>query len=159
MNPSSHPGMIFQINLSNGGVPKTACQSAEITQQGLVGDRQRDLRHHGGPDRAVCLYSLEALQALQAEGHPIFPGAIGENLTLSGVEWASLAPGMCLRLGPQVELELTSYTVPCSHLIPYFIDGEFKRVSQKLHPGWSRLYARVLVPGVLTVGDPVFQLP
>jgi MOSC domain-containing protein YiiM len=159
MNPSSHPGMIFQINLSNGGVPKTGCQSAELNLLGFVGDRQRDLRHHGGPDRAVCLYSLEALQALQAEGHPIYPGAIGENLTLSGVDWLSLAPGVRLRLGPQVELELTSYTVPCGNLIPYFIDGEFKRVSQKLHPGWSRLYARVLAPGVLTVGDPVLQLP
>ena len=36
-----------------------------------------------------------------------------------------------------------------------FKDGEFARVSQKRHPGWSRVYARVLVEGTIRQGDPV----
>ena len=37
---------------------------------------------HGGPERALCLFSLERILELQAEGHPIFPGAAGENITI-----------------------------------------------------------------------------
>jgi hypothetical protein len=33
--------------------------------------------------------------------------------------------------------------------------GDLNRVSHKLHPGWSRLYARVLQEGLLQVGDTV----
>ena len=61
---------VFQINISDGGVPKLPVQSVEVTADGLAGDRQRNLKYHGGPDRAVCLYSLERLLALQDQGHP-----------------------------------------------------------------------------------------
>ena len=73
---------IFQINISKGGVPKLAIREAMITVQGVEGDGHRDLKNHGGPDRAVCLYSLERILALQDEGHPIYPGAVGENITV-----------------------------------------------------------------------------
>lgn len=148
-------GKVFQINISNGGVPKTGLPRAEFTQNGLTGDAQRALHVHGGPDRAVCLYSLEVIQALQSEGHPIFPGAAGENVTVSGLVWEVLMPGARLRLGPEVVIEITKYTTPCDNLVPYFSDGNFNRINQKTHPGWSRLYARVLVPGEVKVGDAV----
>jgi len=35
-----------------------------------------------------------------------------------------------------------------------FKGGDYTRVSQKRHPGWSRVYARVLVPGSIRQGDP-----
>ena len=125
-----------------------------VRASGLEGDRQRDLRYHGGPARAVCLYSLELIRALQAEGHPIAAGAIGENFTVAGIAWHQMLPGATLEVGA-VGLELTAYAGPCSNLIPYFIDGKFTRVSQKAHPGWSRLYARVLREGTVQVGDAV----
>ena len=46
---------IFQINLSQGGVPKNAVRQGEVTEVGLVSDVQRDKRYHGGPMRALCL--------------------------------------------------------------------------------------------------------
>ncbi|MFL6333404.1 MAG: MOSC domain-containing protein [Pyrinomonadaceae bacterium] len=148
-------GRIFQLNVSNGGVPKLAVREALLTAAGLEGDRQRDLRYHGGPSRAVCLYALERLLELQAEGHPIFPGSAGENLTVVGLEWSGLAPGARLALGDEAVVELTSYTAPCKHIAGSFRGGEFKRISQKVHPGDSRLYARVLRPGRLFVGQSV----
>ena len=151
----SGSGRIFQINLSDGGLPKLACQLAEVSPLGLVGDRQEETDVHGGPDRALCLYSLERILALQAEAHPIFPGAMGENLTLSGIAWELMVPGAKLRLGGTVILELTRYTTPCNNLIPYFIDGDYSRVAHKRYAGWSRLYARVLQGGRVQVGDPV----
>lgn len=147
--------MIFQLNRSDGGVPKQALRCAEVTLDGLAGDRQRDQVHHGGPERALCLYSLELIQALQAEGHPIYPGSAGENVTLSGIDWSLMTPGKWLRLGEQVEIEITSYTSPCSTIAESFTGNAYHRISQKVNPGWSRVYARVLQGGKLEVGQQV----
>ncbi len=148
-------GHIFQINLSAGGVPKLGQPQAEVSYAGLVGDSHRDLVSHGGPERALCLYSLERILALQLEGHPVFPGAIGENMTIAGLDWSLIIPGARLRLGETVLVEITRYTTPCSNIAPFFVEEEISRVSQKANPGWSRLYARVLQPGILAVGDRV----
>jgi len=141
-------GTISSVNISGGGVPKRPTSSAWIHAAGVEGDRQRLLQFHGGPDRAVSLYSYELIQALQAEGHPIVPGSIGENLTLAGINWAQMRPGALVEVGP-VLLELTAYAAPCRQISASFTNAEFVRVSQKLHPGWSRLYARVLEEGMV----------
>jgi MOSC domain-containing protein YiiM len=146
---------IFQINASDGGVPKLALRNTGVTSRGLVGDRQRNLRHHGGPDRALCLYSLESILALQAEGHPVYPGSLGENLTITGLDWGLMCPGTRWRLARDLLIEIVSYTMPCSTIAASFVGGQFMRASQEKHPGWSRVYARVLSPGTIQIGDPV----
>jgi MOSC domain-containing protein YiiM len=147
-------GCIAQINVNpQGGVPKYSVPSAEVTVNGVAGDRQRDRRFHGGPLRAVSLYSQERIEALRAEGHPIAPGTTGENLTISGLDWERIGIGDRLRIGEQVDLEITSYVTPCNNISGSFVLGEFKRISQKIHPGWSRLYARVLREGAVRAGD------
>jgi MOSC domain-containing protein YiiM len=148
-------GTIHQINISDGGVPKTAIASAEVTATGLEGDLHNDTRNHGGPERAVCLYSLERIQALQAEGHSIVPGAAGENVTISGLDWDKVSIGTHLRLGNQVLLEVTRYTSPCNNIRDSFINKDYGRISQNLYPGWSRVYTRVLQTGKIATGDSV----
>jgi MOSC domain-containing protein YiiM len=142
------------INCSRGGVPKQPVEETGVSVEGLEGDRQRDRRFHGGPARAVTLYCLERIEALQQEGHPIAVGSTGENLTVSGLSWETLAPGTRLRVGA-VRLEVTSYAAPCSKIAGSFLEGRIERISQKHHPGWSRLCARVIEGGRLRVGDPV----
>src|SRR5687768_9310782 len=93
-------GRVASINVSRGGVPKIGVDEALVTEYGLEGDHQNDLRHHGGPDRAVSLFSLELIDALRAEGHPIAPGTAGENITISGLEWSSLSSGREILIGP-----------------------------------------------------------
>lgn len=146
--------LLHAINISNGGVPKLPRQACFITVDGLEGDRQRDLRHHGGPERAVCLYSLELIEALRAEGHAITPGSIGENLTLKGVDWATMLPGATVSVG-QVLLQLTDYAPPCNNIAGSFQRRQYVRVNQKVNAGWSRLYARVLTEGTVRLGDSV----
>lgn len=146
-------GTIHSLQLSGGGVPKRAVRTARIEPGGLAGDVQRDLRVHGGPDRAVCLFSLERLQALVAEGHPITPGSTGENVTLAGLPWDEVVPGARLRLGAEVLLEVTKYCAPCRHIRASFLEERFERMSQQSHPGWSRVYARVLAAGEVAPGD------
>jgi MOSC domain-containing protein YiiM len=150
-------GALRSINVSDGGVPKLPVERATIRTVGVAGDRQRNLQVHGGPDRAVCLYSLDLIETLRAEGHPIASGTIGENLTIAGLPWGELVPGICVDVG-EVSLELTSYANPCRNIIGSFRDGQIQRVSAKRHPGWSRVYARVLREGTVTIGDPVVIL-
>ncbi|MBA3340037.1 MAG: MOSC domain-containing protein [Geodermatophilaceae bacterium] len=119
---------------------------------GMEGDWQRNRKYHGGPQRALCLYSKERLDALAGEGHPVFPGALGENVTIAGLDWARVQPGARLRIG-EVECEVTDFAVPCRNLQPFFRDGVFVRVGQKQRHGWSRAYARVLIEGRIAVDD------
>ena len=151
------PGRLDSINVSRGGVPKLPIAEAAITADGVEGDRQRDRRYHGGPDRAVTLFSTERIAAMQTEGHPIAPGTTGENLTVSGIDWARATPGARLDIGT-VRLEITRYTTPCVNITGSFAGGDIARVAQKVNPGWSRVCARVLVPGRVRVGDAVMLL-
>jgi MOSC domain-containing protein YiiM len=148
-------GYIFQLNCSDGGVPKQPVREARVTRTGLECDRQAHPKIHGGLERALCLYALEQITRLQDEGHPIFPGSVGENVTVVGLEWPRLRPGTRLALGDEVVIEITSYAGPCPTIAGSFSDGKSKRISQKKHPGESRLYARVLQTGLLATGQTI----
>ncbi len=154
-------GRVVQVSVSSGGVTKCSVAEARVGPLGLQGDahrdpeRHRDPEHHGGPERAVCLFSLEAIEALRDEDHAITPGAIGENVTVQGLDWRAVEPGARLLLGDRVLLQITRYTSPCLKIVRAFKDGDSSRVSQKRHPGWSRVYSRVLRGGVIRPGDSV----
>ena len=152
-------GTLVSINVSNGGVPKRRVDDAKVSRLGLLKDAHNDTEGHGGPERAVCVYALERIRALQSEGHPIDVGTVGENVTVEGIDWGLVAPGARLRLGDEVVLEVTSFTSPCKTIRDSFIDGKFVRISQKLHPGWSRVYTRVLSEGEIRFGDAVELTP
>ena len=148
-------GTVFSINVSNGGVPKKSVAGAKVSLSGLAGDAHEDTIGHGGLDRAVCIYSVERIRALQKEGHPIEAGTVGENLTIEGIDWDLVVPGSQLRVGDEVVLEVASFTNPCKTIKRSFSDEKFVRIAQKLHPGWSRVYARVLSEGQIRSGDRV----
>lgn len=155
MSETEPQGRVYQLNISRGGVPKLPVSEALLTTTGLSGDWQKHTKFHGGVERALCLYAIELIQLLQREGHPISPGSVGENLTLETVDWTKLYPGVRLSIGDEILIEVTSYTVPCRTIAGSFIEGNFKRLSQKLYPGQSRVYTRVLSTGTIKVGDRV----
>jgi MOSC domain-containing protein YiiM len=146
-------GQIVQLNRSGGGVPKLPVDEVAIGPLGLEGDVQKHTKIHGGPDRAVCVYSLELIQALQAEGHRIYPGSTGENVTVSGIDWAAVVPGSRFELGPEVIVEVTRYTEPCKQIAASFVDRTFRRIDQLRQPGWSRVYTKVIRAGLVRVGQ------
>lgn len=149
-------GKIVQINVNpQGGVPKYRVPQARITSTVVEGDKQKNRKFHGGPERAVCLFSYEVIRELQDEGHPIDCGTTGENLTIGGLDWSTLHRGAQLKIGDEVLLELTRETTPCFKIAASFIDGEFNRIHHKKFPGWSRWYARVLREGQVREGDAV----
>ncbi len=151
-------GVVAALHVSDGGVPKLPVESAEVGDRGLVGDRQATRQHHGRPLQALCLWSSEVIGALQAEGHPIAPGLAGENITVTGVDWSTIRPGVQLLVG-DVLAEISAYAVPCKKNAPWFTRGDFNRMSHDRHPGWSRAYAWVREPGTIRSGDRVVIEP
>lgn len=151
-------GVVAQIASSDGGVPKRAVEVAEVGDRGLVGDRQADRRNHGRPMQALCLWSTEVIDALRAEGHPLSAGAAGENLTISGLDWTTIRPGVQLLIG-DVLCEISAYAAPCAKNAEWFAERDFRRMEHDRHPGWSRAYAWVREPGTIRLGDPVVVEP
>lgn len=154
-----HRGRIFQVNVSNGGVPKHAVESAIVGQRGLTTDRQADLRAHGSIDQALCIYAIELLEKLRDEGHRVFAGALGENITTDGIDWKLMTPGTRLLLGKAVVAEVTDYASPCTKNARWFTHGDFMRIDQELHPGWGRVYAKVVAGGEIRAGDAIVVYP
>jgi MOSC domain-containing protein YiiM len=151
-------GRVLQINTSRGGVPKLPVTEAYVSDLGVSGDFH-DAPSHGGPVAAVSLLAVEAIRRVAAEGHPIAPGTTGENLTTEGIEWGELPVGTRAAIGRDVVIELTKHVTPCKTIAHNFIDGRFARLSSKLHPLDTRLYASVVREGTIRPGDEVRILP
>lgn len=151
-------GAVAQLSRSGGGVPKTPVDRVRVDRGGLEGDVQGNRRHHGRPWQAVCLWSAEVVDALVVEGHPIGYGSAGENVTVRGLDWSLVTPGALLLAGSAL-LAVSSYAIPCAKNARWFADGQFRRLSHEAAPGASRVYATVLVEGVVATGDAVVLEP
>lgn len=149
--PTTATGTVVQVSASKGGVPKLATPAADVGFRGLLGDVQRVRVHHGRPWQALCIYADEVIEMLQAEGHPIGRGSVGENITVRGLPWEHVRPGVILRIGG-VLAHVQAYAEPCATNKAFFLDGEFNRMNAARGPV-SRVYATVLQPGRVAEGD------
>jgi MOSC domain-containing protein YiiM len=120
-------GRIVQLHLKSKegrarGIPKRAVPALTITPAGVEGDfnRWRTEEAAGDPDQAVLLLSEEILADLRAEGWPVQPGELGENVTVAGLAGDALGPGTRVRLG-DVVLQVSKRCDPCIVLysLPY----------------------------------------
>lgn len=155
-------GKIVQISVSRGGVPKRAVAFGRVQVNGIEGDSWAHPEFHGGPMQTVLLIAEEVLESLKEEGFPVFPGALGENLTTRDVDPRDWRPGQIWRVG-SARLEMTKVRAPCS-TIKVYGDGIGKRIyDARVKAGdtdselWARsgMYARVLTEGVVHPGDAI----
>ena len=156
--PRSVRGDVGGLFASGGGVPKIGTDHVTVGWRGVDGDVQRTRRHHGRAWQALCLWSADVVAALEREGHPIAPGSAGENVSVSGLDWSTVVPGTRLRIGG-VLAEVSMYALPCSQNSRWFLNGDHERMHHRREKGVSRLYAGVLEPGVIHVGDSVVLEP
>lgn len=140
------PAILVQVNVSAGGMPKLPVLFAHVTSSGVEGDRQKNVKIHGGPDRAVCLFSEELYAQLQSEGIHVHPGELGENFTTRGLDLSALTCGDLLAVG-DCRIEITKVRFPCKQLNVWHPD------LQKIIAGRSGWMARVLKEGVVRPGD------
>ncbi len=155
--PATQTGTAVQLSTSGGGVPKRAVESIEVTHAGVIGDLQRVRVHHGRPWQALCLFADEVIDELRNEGHPIGRGSVGENITVSGLAWADVRPGVVLQIG-SVIAHVQAFAEPCATTAAFFVGGDFNRMKIDRGPV-SRVYATVLQPGRIDTGDPVVLEP
>ena len=153
-------GSIIQINISPGGIPKRPIPEATVTAEGILGDRWSHPDIHGGPKQALLLITSEGIEELIAQGYPLFHGALGENLTINGLDRRQMRVGQRYRAG-NVFLELTKLRGPCTTLDVYgpaikhaIYDAQVK-AGDASTPRWglSGFYARVLKGGTIRPRD------
>lgn len=155
--PDTDHGLVAQLNVSGGGVPKQPVDSFMIDMTGPVGDTQRTRLHHGRPWQAVCLWAAEVVDAFASEGHPIAYGSAGENITVRGIPWGQVQAGVRMRVGDAL-LEMAPWALPCSKNAQWFIARDYSVMHHDRGPV-SRIYASVLEPGMVRTGDEAILEP
>jgi MOSC domain-containing protein YiiM len=139
------------------GIPKRSAPQLTLTPQGVEGDfnRWRTEKAAGDPDQAVLLLEAEILEALAAEGWPVRPGDLGENVGIAGLERGALAPGARVTVGGVV-LEVSKVCDPCIVLygLPY-VGAERGPAFVRTMKGRRGWFARVVRGGAIRVGDAV----
>jgi MOSC domain-containing protein YiiM len=157
-------GVLKQINRSNGGLPKRAVNGAVLLNEGGVeGDWQRNRKYHGGPAKAVLMVSAEFVDRLQERGFPVFYGALGENLTVSGLDPHMWRGGQRYRVGDTAVIELTTLRTPCVSLDVYGAPIKREMYDAQCKAGdvtsgrWAHggFYARVVRSGLIFPDAPV----
>jgi len=125
-----------------------------ITEAGVSGDAQADLRHHGGREKALHHYPLDHHSRWISEIglHPLLglPGAFGENIATMGWTEANVHVGDIVGFGSSV-LQVSQGRQPCFKLNHRFAIPDMARRMQR--NGMSGWYYRVLEPGRAEPGD------
>lgn len=128
-----------------------------LRQLNLDGDGQADLRVHGGPDKAVCVYPLKHYDFWRRElkRHVLDPGYFGENFTVDGLLEENVHIGDIFRVG-QALVQVTQPRVPCFKLAMKLELPGFPR--QFLESRRSGFYLRVLEEGEVGPGDAILRV-
>ena len=127
-----------------------------IGPDGCAGDGQADHVNHAGPDKAVCVYATEHLPYWSRRlGHPMAPGAFGENFSVRGLVESEVRIGDLLQVGA-ARFEVSQPRGPCFKLGMLHGEPELARWVQEL--GLTGFYLRCLTPGPVTVDAPVTLL-
>lgn len=130
---------------------KKPVQQAFLSKEGFHGDGVADKKHHGGPDRAVCIYPFEHYARWEKEfGLDLPPAAFGENLTLTHMLEEDIHIGDVLRIGEAV-VQVTQGRVPCNTIDRRLDMAPFLKAMVKT--GYTGYLCRVLEEGRVASGD------
>ena len=139
-------GAIKAISISKDkGVPKTNVLEAVLkTDFGIVGDA-----HAASWHRQVSLLSIESIDKMVAMGAEVSPGNFAENFTTEGIELPKLPVGSKLRVGKDIELEITQIGKECHNRCEIF-----KQIGDCIMPR-EGIFAKVTKGGGVKVGDTI----
>ncbi len=140
--------IVVSVNISPGGIPKTPISTGNVALGGLHDDGHHHAKHRT-PLSAVSICDVEDLDDLRREGFDVFPGAIGENLTVQHLDADALMVGDRLVFSGGVEIEITKHRQPC-----YVLDAispDLKRVVV----GRCGVLAKVLREGLVRAGESI----
>jgi MOSC domain-containing protein YiiM len=119
--------------------------------EGFAGDTVADRKHHGGPDKAVCVYPAARYADWHGRyGAPLPRPAFGENLLVAGADEADTHVGDVCRIGTAL-VQVSQPRVPCHK--PAAFTGEARLTLDLRATGWTGWYLRVLEGGEVGEGD------
>ena len=126
----------------------------EVTAEGIPGDVQVDLRYHGGPFKAICVYAAEHYAHWAATRQAVMPaGSVGENLHTEGILDGEVCLGDEWIIGT-ARFQVAGPRGPCGNLAAHWGDKdihlEFKRQRR------SGFYLSVIHTGTIWPGDEVW---
>lgn len=118
---------------------------------GFESDVQADRRHHGGPDKAVCVYPTEHRPEWEAlVGQALPHGAFGENLATEGLLESEVHVGDVFAAGTAI-VQVSQPRGPCFKLSARWGKRSLPaRMAKEMRSGW---YLRVLGHGAVRAGD------
>lgn len=129
------------------GICKQTIEEAFLTKDGFQGDGVADLRYHGGPDRAVCVYPYEHYLLWEKEFKNFLPSStFGENLTLTNMLEKDVCIGDIFRLGDAV-IQITQGRIPCSTITKRTNNPSL--LKRMVQTGYTGYLCRVLEEGVV----------
>lgn len=136
-------GKILAICISE----QRGVQKKPINEAKVIADWGIEHDAHGGDwHRQVSLLSADKIEDFRKNGVRVGYGAFGENLVVSGLDFAKLSVGTLLRAG-EVLLEMTQIGKEChAHCAVYH------QVGDCIMPR-EGVFAKVLTGGVLHPGD------
>lgn len=155
INISSLKTMSYQGKTFPTGIfKKSVSRPVKVSKEGLVGDRQGDLKNHGGKDKAVYAFSEEHYLYWRKElgDSGLSAGSFGENLTLSVFNESEVNIGDQFLVGGCL-LEVSQPRVPCFKLGVAVGNRKMPRLFTK--KGETGAYFRVIEEGVVAIGDTV----
>lgn len=156
-------GTVVQVSASRGGIPKLAVLGARVHALGMDGDTCANPKYHGGPLQALLVVTENAIADLREQGFELYPGALGENLTVDGVDHRQFRIGQRWRVGQEAWIEFTKLRQPCKTLDVYgkgriqkaVYDKAAAKSGDATSPVWAKggMYAKVITPGFVAPGD------
>ncbi len=159
--------MAYELKAVNVGKPQIVKRNGEelytsfiktptneriaVTKFGLEGDEQADKKHHGGEQKAICVYPYEHFSYWEEQtGLNMHASAFGENLTIDGVAEDKVCIGDIFKWG-DAEIQVTHPRTPCQHIsFVHDIKTFTKQVTQS---GLTGFYAKVIQEGDASVHD------
>ncbi|PLT30678.1 MOSC domain-containing protein [Peribacillus deserti] len=137
-------------------ISKVTQEYADLTEDGFVGDGQANLKHHGGPDRAVCFYPYERYSYWEERfKQKLSLPAFGENATVSGMLEQEMYIGDVLQLGDAV-VQISEGRIPCATVSMQNNQPEF--LKKLLDTGYTGYFARVIKAGRVEKGSDIVLL-
>ncbi|CAA9457318.1 MAG: Uncharacterized protein conserved in bacteria [uncultured Rubrobacteraceae bacterium] len=137
------------------GGAKRPVPRAMLRYENFEGDGQGDQENHGGPDKAVCVYPLDHYPHWEKElGGRLLPGAMSENLTVSGALETGVCIGDVFKVG-EATVKISQPRMPCHKLAGK--NGERLLAKWVSRTGYTGFYTRVLSEGMVSAGE-AFEL-
>jgi MOSC domain-containing protein YiiM len=143
---------VFKDREITTGICKKPVQGPlNLTKSGFKGDGVADHQHHGGLDKAVCVYSVDHYPYWEKIlGIKLTHAAFGENLSVSKLCEDDVCIGDIFQLGTST-VQVSQPRQPCKTLAARY--GRSDLIKLVIDSGFTGFYFKVMKEGIVEIRD------